>query len=132
MVILLNTCIYFLLTSSETIQCNSAHECENHKKTCIPSSNECDILCTADRACHSAIFDCPRQRAKSDYILRVEDYMRMGIYEMIPGRLNNECKRIFQRLFDGYAREMESQHVFSMKIPLLVIQLISHYYPWFL
>ena len=51
--------------------------------------------------------------------------MGMNIYGMIP-------RRVFQRLFDRYVREMEDKNVFIMQVPLLVTQLMSYYYPWFL
>ena len=73
-------------------------------------------------------------RERADYILRIESYMGMNIYDMIPRRLNGECKRIYQRLFDGYMRKIEKNYQgrLSLKIPLLVTQMIFHYYPWFL
>ena len=73
-------------------------------------------------------------RERADYILRIESYMEMNIYDMILRRLNGECKRIYQRLFNGYTREVEENYEgkLSMKIALLVTQLISHYYPLFL
>eukprot|EP01083_Nonionella_stella_P219065 785013_1 len=75
---------------------------------------------------NSALRRCTR------YITKIEAYLGITIFELIPLKLNDHYKRIYQRLFVGFNREFERNNTLSNHIPLSVAQITSFYYPWFL